>query len=899
MSGDNGILLRQQIREHWLTWSALSHFLPAPILRELFAVIVDQVSTQSLTLDDLFEECCIAGLPGLESWALRARSVEGPIAVYLQMRLQYFLWRNDADVFPPEKEALPTDLEAAVALGRTDFGTDSRVLSTLFPHAEGSLSTLATLIRYGRERLEMNQMTGFAQYVRSQLADTDLPINSAIAKHLGDLCADSDLWHEAKSLYDLAGEWLTSGATKADWNVYVAGMQDIILQSIATATRAITGPGPAFDQLHGALENASLETHPVLVLNAPYDAIAAQIAAGTFHGHDRRGTLLQPALYHGSYDLDSIAFYVNSKKLDDAQRQCWAVLRRQIALGLASETRTTKSVFGRTILAALEHSDRQREQRSSFVLAVRLLLESGDTTLDKYEWPQSLINAYVDAEIVANMSLVAQRYDGTKQERELVTIEILRGWLLRISDEKHEVADRMIQLLSLSARDQPAAFISTQDVGGRSLEILHDVARARPEFRANNAGQVENAIVSKLQSSAFWKGRSAALELAVYFLDVFSSDQARNVIERTLDVLAVMDPAAQMWPIVRPALRVLASPQSAQLSKAHPSLGHRVLDAILRFGSQETQSSGLLFYLQDFDAILLREPKIVATLQPTIEALRKRVVNINSSATVGEIQALLLSPTISGVEGVRDALNAFKSIVRSARASRSNISLPYCYAPLQMLVDRKKAFADELTMPPSEIDQMWECIYQDVLVLWDQIRAKPALLAPFSIPPVDRPDPVLVHNWTYASIRFAESIGKRDTMVQAVQRAAQHDSLRNAIKVALVTGATLDTDVIIAPEEISGESGDVFYASLGRRLTLLETLAQPAAIELCRSLLQQCLRFGPRGLDAAVLIYANQLGLAGQLGSELMSNYLKRVDVNKELRLSLLPLLATLKVRLY
>jgi hypothetical protein len=767
----------------------------------------------------------------------------------------------------------------------------------LRPQIEDSLFNLATLIDHGRERIGAGRFDGFAQDVRSQLADGDPSITSAIAKHLGDLCADGDLWQEANSLYDLARERLER-MDGAVWHPYVSGMQDILLQSTATAMRVLAGPGKAFALLENGLEHASLDNRPVLALNAPYDAFTAQVATDTFHNYDRHGTLLEPAFYQGSYDLDSVTFNINNKNFREAQRRCWAVLRRQIGLGLASATRATKSVFGRTILAALEHPDRRREERSDFALAIRLLLESGDSTMDKFDWSQTLVD-YVDAEIVTDLWAIAMRYDGTRLERERVAIEVLRGWLLHVSGDKHDVVDRMMQLLAQNARDEPAAFIATQNVGGRSLEILRDIARARPEFRASNAQQVEEAIVSKLQASSFWKGKSDALELAAGFLDVFLDDQVRNVVERTLDVLVAMDPAAQMWPIVRPALRLLASQPSARLCKADPALGRRVLDTILRFGTQETQSSELLFYLRDFDTPLLRDSSIVATLRPTVEALCKRVENVNSSGTAGDIQALLLSPAISGINGVRAALNAFKKIVCSSEANRPSIALPYCYAPLQMLVDRQQAFADELAMPRSDIDQMWGDIYQDVITLWDQIRAKPALLAAFSIPPVEKPDPVLVHNWTFASVRFAESLGKRDEMVYAVQRAGQEEALRNAIKLALVIGATLDSDVAIAPEEIGGEAVDVFYAGLGRRLILLETLERPAGMELCRSLLQQCLRFGPRGLDAAVLVYASQLGLAGQLGSEPMSNYARRVDQNKELRLSLLPLLAALKINMH
>ncbi|HEX3663770.1 MAG TPA: hypothetical protein VHU23_00850 [Rhizomicrobium sp.] len=889
--------LRKQLKKDVLTWTALHHLLPVSSLRELFIVLVDEVSGGKLELSELFEESDVAGPARLESWALRQRPVEAPVAVYLQHRLQHFLWRNDAETFAPEKENTgsirPADVEAAVTLGKADFGTRVEQLRS---SQTGDIELLRALVTEGGRRSREGLMSGFASHVCAAIADEAPLIKLAIAKHMADLCADSDSWQEAKALYASACEFATITETGI-WHDFVSGMQELLAQSVATATRVVEGADNAFAQLKNVLERATLQTHPVLVVNAGFDALMAQGAMGDLRLYDRRGTLLTPTYNAASYDIDAVIFDLNHGNFHEAQRRCWAILRRQIALGLASETRATKSVFGRVILAELIDKGVQGYDPASFALMLRLLLESGDTSVDRLEWNNDLVAGYVTAQTVASAVEIARRYGGTWPERGFVAVELMRGWLLCISDEKHAVAEDMMRFLAKVAADEPASVMGSQNLGGRSLEALSEIAKSRPEFRASTAQEIEAAIASKLQPEIVWKGRSNALELAGEYIDIFSDDQLRRIIERTLKVLTAIDPAAQFWPIVRPALRFLCAKPSAVLCKADLAMGQRVLATILKFGVQETQSSELIFNLQDFDSSLLGDPQIQATLVPVVEGLRKRVLTVNSSATAGEIQALLLSPIISGEGGVTDALTALKEAMASAATNRPKLALSYGYAPLQMLVNRQQSFADELRVERGTIDFLWKSVLEEVFKLWRYIAKNPALLAPFSIPRRDRADPVLVHNWTFASVIFAESLGKRAEMVDAVKRAAAQDMLRDPIQRALVTGATLDQDVATDEETIASESADVFYDGLGRRLVLLESMDTSIATSLCNTLLQQCLRFGPRGLDASVLVRGSQLGLKGTVSSDLATNYAKRVDESRELRLSLTPLLLTLDIR--
>jgi hypothetical protein len=903
MSDHDYSLIRQEIGENWLTWCALQHFLPAPFLKELFAVIVDRVSESGLQFSDLFDAGSITGPPGLESWALRTRPASDPLGIYLQHRLQNLLWRNDSPTYPPEKDHLspdriggPRDLEAAVLLGTLDFTTIlAGALRDFRADIEPSLAMLAALVNEGAVRLKQGRVTGFARDARAKASECSGPILTVMLKHLGDLCADSDAWEEARAFYLLAQEILTT-VDRFRWDGFAVGMRDILVQSLAAATRTIEGPVQAFEQLRNALEHATLDAHAVLVLNAPFDELVAKAKGGVYDADHRRGTLLEPTYYEESHNLDAVTLSANSGDFRGAQVRCWAVLRRQIALGLASQTRTTKCIFGRTILSALQSGERSHEEPSAFMLAVCLLIESADSSIERINWSTRLVDTHVDAAVVAEVIAITERHSGDKFARTRAALEMMRRWLLCISNGRHLVAGQMIRFLAMCAHTETVDVMDTRNLGGRSLECLRDVGKLRPEFRASNGSEVESAVVSKLQPRGSWKATSNALELAIEWLDAFSSEEVGAVLVQTLNVLDALNPAAQNWMIVRPALRVLTAKPSVALCRSRQALGRRVLEAILRFGIEESQSGELIFNLRDFDPTLLRDSEIVAMLRPTIEGLRNRALNVNSSATPGDIQALLLSPTISRLDGVTDALEALKNVIRSAKNARPRLALPYAYAPLQMLVNRQEEFADELDRPRSEIDSWWEAVYAEVVILWGRIRERPALLAAFSLLPSDHVDPILVHNWAFVSMHFAESLHKGDDMLRVVKLAAEQEALRTPIQRALATGTALDTTIAIKPQEILAETADVYYDALGHRLLLLDSLGHEGATALCRVLLAQCMRFGPNGLDAAVLVRAIQLNISGEEMADLSSNYLKRVDECRDLRLSLLPLLEAMKV---
>jgi hypothetical protein len=898
--------LRQRLASDWLTWTALRHFLPVPILHELVQLIVLNVSRNTVTLGQLFEEQSPSGILGLETWALRERSVESPIAGYLQQRIQRLVLQSDAESFPPEKAVVGSDigdtcinLETAIRLGRMDFTIGLQWLRDVNYNTEPSLKVLADLIDFGKRAVRQTSPEAFAEEVNARLASVGSPLMAVLAKHVGDLCADVDEWPKAEALYDLARQGL-SGVKAPGWEPYIAILDDLVLQSIAAAQRCTVGFRESSEQLRSALDNATLNSRPLLVINAPRDANSARLMSDTRFDAPLapRGMFALPPLGQPRNDYESVIHEVNDERFESAQETCWAILRRQTALGLASAAAASKTIYARTILAQLEHLTGAHPQPQSFDLAVRLLVESGDRHgAEKLAWSEALVRSYVTEQLINDVIAIANRYESAGVQRRTVVMELMRSWSLRIAADRAPVVDLVMAYVADLAATGPARWVSNHDLAKRGFEILKDIAKQRPEFRRGALPTIHAAILSQLQIRNNWIAKDAAVAVAIEYLDVLSDEQARSLVEEVLAMLGAMSPGRAPWIIVQPALKLLASSRSASLSKSVPELGKRVLAALMRFGTEEdTEQEALLFHLKEFDPGLLRDSNTIAALRPVIEAIRKKLTTIRSSGAVGQIQALLLSPTVSGAPAIYDAFRALISILRNDTKPPA-MSLPHAYAAVLMLIDKQATFAEELGVERSEVDQRWSEVYESVINIWDVARSQPLVLAPFSLPPPTAPSTVVVHNWAFTSVRFADSIGRKDEMVNVLRAAAQDVSLRDAIALGMAAGSEAAEDFEASPETLPLETAEVFYSTLGRRVLLLNSPDPQAAAGFCSVLLQQCFRNGPRGLDAAVLVCAYQLGLAGQFEGEAASNYLKRVNEHRELRLALLPLLEALKVQ--
>ena len=148
---------KRHFEAHCLAWTALNHFLPADLLRELAQALVESVGGGQFQLGQLFEEELVGGLRGLESWAVRPLDVKDPLAKHLQNRIRYLIWANDTELFYDDKETRPTGLvspaalEAAVRLGQCDLNVLDQVVSRLNLPPQTSAETLLSVMKKTNE----------------------------------------------------------------------------------------------------------------------------------------------------------------------------------------------------------------------------------------------------------------------------------------------------------------------------------------------------------------------------------------------------------------------------------------------------------------------------------------------------------------------------------------------------------------------------------------------------------------------------------------------------------------------------------------------------------------------------------------------------------------------------
>ena len=394
----------EHFKANCLAWSALYHFLPAHLLRELSYVLVEAVSQNQIQFRQIFEEDLIIGHDGLASWAVRPIVVTEPIAQYIQRRIRYFVWSNDGDIYYEKSDQQTADtvnpgsLEDAVRLGRADLSVLDQLNHQFDFSAQDSVGKLYTAMKMARQ---LSPAADGAPNLTELLELCDLveiPLGAVLLKHLGDLFADDDRWNSALSLYQASYSRLGRDAPEY-WTAYVEVLRSITAQSIAAALRTTGGAVAASNYLAPKIEATSLVKNTLFLLNSTHDALMAEIyASDTFgFGPDRRASILIEPLLLKSKDLSSAFEASNDGKYDDAHQQFWSVLRRQIALGSAMDMRLTQAYYAKSVFEALDKKAESQVDKASFAMGVRLLVQSAQTDLTKnMRWNETFVRTYID-----------------------------------------------------------------------------------------------------------------------------------------------------------------------------------------------------------------------------------------------------------------------------------------------------------------------------------------------------------------------------------------------------------------------------------------------------------------------------------------------------------------------
>lgn len=894
--------LGPSLRADCLAWVALHHLLPTAGFRELMTGLVEIASAGKLKLEDLFEERLIEATDNLSSWAIKPLSLDDPTAEYLQRRIRHLVWQHDDEV-RPQAEAIGFDrdvnarsIEDALRLGRTDLTVASATLNKVTFGEGTSIAALLEVVLNFSEAVAAEEFAGRFARARLRLEKVELPLRAVMTKHLGDLCADSDLWNFALQLYDHTITLLDESAEATSHSEFTQMLEAVTIQSKASALRMAEGPSAAASYLSLVLQKYGLRGAPVLALNAGHDAAVVESLSReplTF-ARDQRATILFPLQLLESLNDSSAMNSWAEGNYDDASTRFWALLRRQIALGAASETRVTKANFARNVFAEL-NSHRERHRIPSFFwMATRLLIESGQSEfVKKLDWTAGLIESYVDVPLIERALAHCARNKGAILEHNNVVTELFAAWAAKLPHGRSDIATVLLTFLALRARNGQVNLYAPLNTAGRAMELLTDLAQKRPEFRSHVAPEVVEALSTRIQARGFWRGAADALKLAQTYFPVLSSEQADLIVRAVLDWLATLDPKKAAWVLVQPAMDLLISDEMPKVSMRNPDLGREMVATILRFGiGQQSEHGRLLFYLQDFDLRSISDPKFTDDLQGVLDDVIAQASNY-STAAIYNVCALLYGSKISGERGVTAALASLKDILTAPDRDGPSTTLPEAYQVLRMLSTRHAQIVSDAKLDETIFTGQLQDIFNMVVAVWRRAAKRPVILASFSLPPPTKPSSTIIHNWAYASVDFGLSIGKRSEILDELADAEKHPDLKDAIsfgRSARLGGAQID---VVTKEALARESRDAFYAALGNRLLQVRALGGSTGSALLEMLIDKCFKVGPNGLDCGVFLLARGIDPLAITKNPEFINYRTRLEQSRDrdLRFSLFPML--------
>lgn len=898
---DTSNLRKEHFAHNWLAWASMRHFLSASLLRELTYAIVDQISHGSLSLDQILEEAEPAGQGSFASWIIRPISNDSSLAIYLQRRIQNFSWQSDSEVHIMEDSISPNDvdgpatLEKFIALGAADFGFSDKQIGTIESKNQISAAKFIEAFCFAQNSHNSLNAAKYCSQLSALLVSIEMPLSSVILKHFGDLCADVDDWDKAHALYIESSNKLIE-CNHLQWQDFKSAFQAIITQSQAAALRNIEGSDSASQHFRRAFDGVTVREAPLLLANASWDANVALIYSeeGAQFKEIPRATLLPPPLLLNSQSDSGALVFSLEQDFPSAHRRFWSVLRRQIALGSATESRVTKAHYAESILDELSLIIARHDQPDSFRMAIRLLIESGlSKSAKKIDWNERIVDAYVNQECVDFAIAHANSQVGSQRERNIVVMTIFRRWSELISPDHSEVSANMLRYIASLALENNSSLFEAFNVGGRCLEALEEIAEKRPELRRVVESEVALAAATKIRSQGFWKGRAAGLETAIAFLDVMSDSSLKEVIDSTIGMMRELGSETQIWPLMRPALQLLIADPVMLFSRRQSGLESTIVSTILEFGlRQESEQATILVCLKDFDSEIVRKASVQSELQEAVKRVKQNAIQINASNSIYNIDALLYASAASGRDGVESALKALKAIFQSVEDTKHpSMNLAHAYTSLILLANRQNEIAKDISVDIAVFRLWLEPLMPLICSIWNKAKSQPLIFSTFSIPAAEKPDSIVVHNWAFASMLFAASIGQETVLKPFIAEAATKPALANGIALARVTRSVAQNLDDIDFDGIRLENRDVFYAALGRRLSILQKYDIENARDYCKALIDQCFRLGPRDIDAAVFLVGFRLDLANHVGKIDASDYKKRLRNIPDIRQNLEPIL--------
>jgi hypothetical protein len=892
--------LESHFANHWLPWLALYHFLPAPDLRDVVFGMVNSMSRGELTFNELFDEQLTDSDAVSEAWVITPKPATVPLASYLQARIRSLVWNNDAPAFfDPNVEwsgfpVHPSLIEAVVSFGSRPSNESLTRTQAPHPFAEHpELMALAHCIEALSQPASHGNVSEYADTIENSIAGLEVPLRAAALKFAGDYAALEDRWSEAATIYERV-LLLLSIAKNPNWIRFLTGLTTVTVQSLATASRVLGGKESAVSIFDSVQERWPAVDPILFSVNASHESLIVHTGESNWPS-DLRTSLLSAPLLIGTHDIERPILDFLESDFAQANQAFHSRLRRLIALGSGGETRVTKAVYARSIFSALAAEHQRRRDRTAFSVATCFLIDSGAPKLvSSIDWKKDLVEFYVDDAMIQLVQERSTAFDGVRAERQLLAIELLSGWAMQLSSDASGIAASILRQLAQFAIANEATSNSSTDIAGRSLKALKQIGTRQPEWLHLVSQPVAGAIVARLNKPGWWTGMQEAAETATTYASAFVDEDLASVIEAAVRVLEQLDPS--FWVVVRPIQNFITSARAGAFIRADQALERRVVELLLRQGTaQGSDQANLMHYLRTFDARLLEDSELKTRLQEAIEDIKKKAGMVNNSASVTNIQALLSAPTLAGLQGVKVALGSLEEIIKSTNSSRYNVSLPVAYYPLLQITVEHDRIATGVDISEEEFLQMLSPLSTLLENLWKHAANDPTVFVPFSIPPKQVPDPVVVHNWTFVSIQFARLLGVVTAIEGAIDFAAQaQPSIAKAVARAKAIQALSSGEENFDEAKVKNDGKDAFYLNIGSRLSQVDTSSDEGRAR-CRLLLQMCLQHGPNDLDMAVFIRTQQCGLNLAEGQPAaIATYMARLSTNPDRHLNFLPLLKQL-----
>ena len=687
-------------RDH-LTWVVVRHFLSADLLGELGRALVDVVTRGERKLDDLFETTRTAGASTLVAWVAQPRPVELTIDKTLQALVRSLArtWdeRPTGDVtgVATHEAASLKAIDTAFAVARLDFDSLApfRARGAL-PDRLRVVTDALSLVASSPED-ERRCVEDASDSLTSQF---EAPLGAIIVKHLGDLCADVDRWHLASEFY-ARSHTLSAGEAEGHWSSLIDFLRDAIGQSQASARWSLEGPAAASQAYDATIRDAGPRNRQPWLFNVGVDAMSARMATrvGAPFRDDRAVVALAPQLLD-THDLGGALALWRGQDYWAAQDRFWAVLRRQTALGSALASRMTKALYGAAIVDALRAGLGRRLEPVTFRMGVRLLIEGGDEdAADRVAWVERLVAENLDPDLVSYAMAHARAAPGLLHDRMSVVLTLFKHWVLALPEGAASLSSTM--LIALAASAGATGDLDISHLSEIALKGLSDIGRARPESLALASLEITGAAVSLIERGGLISA-GHALQFAFENMHALDDTELATLVRATLGRLRTFEPAQSPWPVVRPAIALLASLQVLTLCGSDEELKETVPATLVKFAlGSDSEYASVMYLLRDLDPSWIHGRVDHSRLEEVVGELRERAGQINSSSAAEYASALLVAPAISQADGVRDALDAIRRMVSSAATDRPALAFERAYKLVMLATDGRTKLADEAGMP--------------------------------------------------------------------------------------------------------------------------------------------------------------------------------------------------------